>query len=101
MQKRRQFTPEFKAKVVLETLTGVQSPAEACRKHAINPGLLSTWKTTFLQRAALVFLGDEHRSDDQARIAELEQLLGRLTHEHELLKKVSSAWNARATRNGR
>ena len=33
MRKRRQFTPEFKAQVVLDVLTGVQSQAEACRKH--------------------------------------------------------------------
>ena len=30
-RQRRRFTPEFKAKVVLEILTGTQSPAEACR----------------------------------------------------------------------
>ena len=37
MRKRRRFTPEFKAKVVLEVLAGTQSPAEACRKHALSP----------------------------------------------------------------
>jgi transposase-like protein len=36
MRKRRRFTPEFKAKVVLEVLAGTQSPAEACRKHALR-----------------------------------------------------------------
>jgi transposase len=51
MKKRRRFTPEFKAQVVLEVLTGVQSPAEACRKHALSPNLLTTWKATFLERA--------------------------------------------------
>lgn len=40
MRTRRQFTPEFKAKVVLDLLTGTQSPAEACRKHALSPNLL-------------------------------------------------------------
>ena len=37
MKKRRRFTPEFKAKVVLDVLTGAQSPAEACRKHTLSP----------------------------------------------------------------
>lgn len=41
MRKRRQFTPEFKAKVVLDVLTGVQSQAEACRKHGLGPNLLA------------------------------------------------------------
>ncbi len=31
MTKRRSFTPEFKAQVVLEVLSGTRSPAEACR----------------------------------------------------------------------
>ena len=40
MRKRRRFTPEFKAKVVLEVLTGTQSPADACLRHALSPNLL-------------------------------------------------------------
>ena len=62
MAKRRQFTPEFKARVVLDVLTGVQSPAEACRKHALGPNLLGLWKAAFLERAHLVFDGDPTRS---------------------------------------
>ena len=50
MKKRRRFTPEFKAKVVLDVLTGAQSPAEACRKHTLSPNLLGLWKGTFLER---------------------------------------------------
>ena len=36
MTKRRRFTPEFQAQVVLEILTGRQSPAEACRTRAVR-----------------------------------------------------------------
>jgi transposase len=89
MRKRRQFTPEFKARLVLDLLTGVQSQAEACRKHSLAPNLVALWKTTFLERAHLVFDSDSARSAEQARIAELEQVLGRMTLENELLKKVS------------
>jgi transposase-like protein len=39
MKKRRRFTPEFKAQVVLEVLTGVQSPAKVCRRHALSLNL--------------------------------------------------------------
>ena len=31
MAKRRKFTPEFKAEVVIETLSGKSSRAELCR----------------------------------------------------------------------
>ena len=41
MNKRRSFTPEFKAKVVLEVLSGAKSPAEACREYEIKSDLLS------------------------------------------------------------
>jgi transposase len=91
MKKRRRFTPEFKAQVVLEVLTGRQSPAEACRTPALSPNLLTTWKSTFLARAHTLFQPDERHDEDQARIAELEQLLGRATRQIEILKKQRSA----------
>ena len=101
MRKRRQFTPEFKARVVLDILTGVQSQAEACRKHGLSPNLLALWKSTFLERAPLVFDRDTARSAEQTRIAELEQVLGRMTLENEILKKASSRLASLSTRNER
>ena len=101
MRKRRRFTPEFKAQVVLEVLSGVQSPAEVCRRHALSPNLLTTWKATVLERAHILFQGDERRDEDQARIAELEQLLGRATRQIEILKKASTLLDAASARNGR
>lgn len=90
MRKRRQFTPEFKARLVLDILTGVQSQAEACRKHGLGPNLVALWKTAFLEKAPLIFDSDSVRSTELTRIAELEQVLGRMTLENEILKKVSS-----------
>jgi transposase-like protein len=101
MRKRRQFTPEFKARVVLDILTGVQSQAEACRKHGLGPNLVALWKTAFLERSHLIFDGDTARSAEQARIAELEQVLGRMTLENEILKKASSRLASLSTRNER
>jgi transposase-like protein len=101
MRRRRRFTPEFKAKVVLEVLAGAQSPAEACRQHGLSPNLLGTGKATFLERAHALFQPDEQRDEDQARIAELEQLLGRATRQIEILKKASTLLDAASTRNGR
>jgi transposase-like protein len=101
MRKRRRFTPEFKSKVVLDVLTGAQSPAEACRKHALSPNLLTLWKTTLLERAHTLFQPDEQRDEDQTRIAELEQLLGRSTRQIEILKKASTLLDAASIRNGR
>src|SRR5512143_993388 len=101
MKKRRRFTSQFKAQVVREVLTSVQSPAEVWRRHALSPILLTTWKATVLERLHTLFQGDEQRDEDQARIAELEQLLGRATRQIEILKKVSTLLDAASTRNGR
>ena len=100
MRRRRRFTLEFKAKVVLDVLTGAQSPAEACRKPTLSPNLLGLWKGTFLERAHTLFQPDEQRDEDQARIAELEQLLGRATRQIEILKKASALLDAASTRSG-
>jgi len=101
MSTRRTFSAEFKAKVVLETLSGQKSAAEVCRQYGIGAPLLSSWKALFLERAALVFQGDEHRSQEQTRIAELERLVGRQALEIEVLKKASSILAAPRRRNGR
>ena len=77
MSERRSFTAEFKAKVVLEVLSGHKNSAEVCRQYGIGAPLLSTWKATFLEHSAAVFQGGERCSQDQARMAELERLVGR------------------------
>ena len=40
MPKRHQFTPEFKARVVLEVISGAKSGAEVCREHNLKLDLL-------------------------------------------------------------
>ena len=90
MQSRRQFSPEFKARLVLDILTGVQSQAEICRKHTLSPNLVALWKSIFLEKAHLAFQSDATRSAELAQIAELEQVLGRLTLENEILIKGST-----------
>lgn len=87
MAKRRDFTPDFKAQVVLEDLTGVKSPAGICREHRLRSETLSRWKAEFLERAPMVFETKQSRSEEQERIAELERMVGRLTMELEAAKK--------------
>jgi len=92
MQTRRRFTSEFKVRLVLDVLTGVQSQAEACRKHSLSPNLLANWKSAFLERAHIVFQTEVPETAEQSRIAELERVLGRLTLENEILKKSPRGW---------
>ena len=101
MSKRRAFTPEFKAQVVLEELTGVKDKAEICREHQLRPQIFTRWKTEFLERAPEIFATQPSRGDEQARIAELERMVGRLTMEVEVAKKASNVLSSLSSRNGR
>lgn len=90
MAERRKFSPEFKVKVVLEMLKGEKGLMQASRDYGIKDTVLSRWKQEFLERAPDVFRPEE--SEDQGkmveRVAELERLVGRLTLELDMAKKV-------------
>ena len=90
MTNHRSFTPEFKAQVVLEVLTGVRSASEACQHYQLKPDLMSRWKAQFLEGAAMAFSKESQNDPALARVAELERLVGRLTLELEVSKKASS-----------
>ena len=55
MAKRRRFTAEFKASVVLEALRGESSQTELCRRHNLSEDQLSKWKHQLVENAASVF----------------------------------------------
>ena len=88
MRTRRNFSAEFKAKVVLEILSGAKSAAEICREHNLKPDLLSHWKNQFLANASKVFENGATVDPQQARIEELEKLAGKQSLEIEILKKA-------------
>ena len=52
MAKRRRFTPEFKAELVFEVLSGVSSQAEVCRCHNLSEQQLSKWKQQVVENVA-------------------------------------------------
>ena len=91
-RKRRNFTPEFKAEVVLETLSSESSQAEVCRRHNLSDEQLSKWKRQLLENAETpLFEPADKQSDASAeRITQLEQLVGRLTLALDIQKKAST-----------
>ena len=90
MAQRRTFSAEFKTKVVLELIAGKKSLSEASREYEIKDTVLSRWKQEFLERAGEIFEQPKDLQDKDARIAELERLVGRLTMQAELSKKAQS-----------
>ena len=89
MTKRRSFTAEFKARVVLEMLTEQKSAAQASREYEIKDSVLSRWKQEFIERSPSLFEAGAAQDDRDERIAELERMVGRLATELEMSKKVS------------
>jgi len=90
MRARRNFKAEFKAKVVLELISGEKGLAEASREYGIKDTILSRWKQDFLAKAAQVFEQPKEVQEKEVKIAELERMVGKLTMQLELQKKVLS-----------
>jgi transposase-like protein len=100
-RRRRSFTAEFKAQVVLEVLAGQKSQAEVARQHKLKPELIARWKEVALEGLETLFRGGEQRDQDQDRIVELERMVGRLTMELEAANKASALLPSALRRDGR
>ena len=87
--KRRRFTREFKFQVVREVEAG-KPVGQAAREHQIHPNLITRWRSEFSKYAEKSFAGNGNQYKDEARIADLERMVGRLAMENEFLKKVLS-----------
>ena len=94
MKKRRTFTPEFKAQVVLDMITTPKSAAQASREYGIKDSVLSRWKQEFIERSPMLFDQSPVNDDRDQRIAELERMVGRMAMELEMAKKVSNFLNS-------
>jgi transposase-like protein len=92
MSKRRTHSPEFKARVAMEAISGRKTIQEIASDHAIHPIQVSQWKRQLLDGASELFTRGKKSKDtgeSQAKEAELFQQIGRLQMELEWLKKKS------------
>lgn len=87
VRKRRIFSRDFKIEVIREIEQGTK-PAEVCRKHNLHPVLLNLWRREYHQCPETAFQEHDRHYRDEAKIAELEQLVGKLYIENEFLKKT-------------
>jgi transposase-like protein len=101
MRNRRAFSAEFKARVVLEVLSGAKNAAEVCREHQIKPQLFASWKAQFVENAPQLFAQGRIQDESSQRISELERLLGQKTLELEIAKKACNILTSHQSRNGK
>jgi len=86
--KRRTFSRDFKLQVVREVTAG-KSQAEVAREHQLNLHMLTRWCREHRKYKDRAFPGNGLSGPNpEARIAALERMVGRLTMENDLLKKV-------------
>lgn len=92
--KKRQFTGEFKAQIVLEVLREERELSTIAAEQEINPNQLRAWKKTFVEKAATVFEEGRQKADairrEKEAAEEKEAMLktiGQLTLERDFLQK--------------
>jgi transposase len=84
--KRRRFTQDFKRSVVEQLLSETAGPAELCRRYNIASGQLYTWKKQYAD--GKLDPEPSKEAELEARVRDLERLLGKVTLENEFLKKA-------------
>ena len=96
MQKR-QFTPEYKARLVLEVLAEESHVSEIAARENLSRTQLQNWKQEFIENASRIFAQKRIEKDAKKQVEEaleredeLMKKVGRLTIENDWLKKKSA-----------
>lgn len=98
---RRHYSPEQKLAIVLESYQRDTTIEAVKRKYGIRGSQLSGWRKEFKERAPQVFI-DKRNRKKLARSKgyapgqspdELKQIIGELTVQNEILKKVQGLLN--------
>lgn len=80
--KKRSYSPEYKAKLVIEMLREEQHISEIAAREGISRTQLQNWKKEFLDNTALVFSQSKVEKEQRAERKEAEE------REEALMKKV-------------
>jgi transposase-like protein len=94
MDKRKQFTSEQKAKIVLELLRGERTVAEIASEYEVHPSQLHRWKAEAIENLPSLFRRGPSETEKmkkryEAEKEELTKQIGQLSIEVNWLKKKS------------
>ena len=91
MVQRRNFSSEFKTKVVLELLREEETVSQIAAKHKIHHSVLKKWKNTATEGLPGLFADPRKKSaeeiDTESTISDLYKQVGLLSMQLEWLKK--------------
>ena len=83
-RKRRNHSPQFKAKVALAAAKGDKTIAELAAQYDLHPNQISTWKQELLDKAATLFeKGGSQPGPDKEETDKLLAKIGQLTMEND------------------
>ncbi len=89
-KKRRQHSPEFKAKVALAAIRGEETTQQIAIRFGIHPDLVRSWKRALLDGAMDIFdRGQKSQKEIQTKIDELYRQIGQLKVERDFLARKS------------
>jgi transposase len=88
---RKQHSPTFKAKIVLETLRETKALTQIAAENEIHPTLLTKWKAEAIRSLPEIFergvSKDRSVQEHEKQSAELYEQIGRLSAQLVWLKK--------------
>ena len=91
MAKRRNFSPDFKARVALAAIRGDGTIAELAARYQVHPSMIGNWKRTALEGLKTTFTRGESVRTDRDREEEITRLqakIGELVVERDFLAKA-------------
>ena len=88
-KKRRNHSPDFKAKVALAAVKGDKTLSELATQFDVHPNQMTQWKQQLLENVNQVFNKTSTvNSKDESIVKDLHAKIGQLTVENDFLAKV-------------
>jgi transposase len=91
MTKRKNHSPEFKARVALEAIREEMTVAELSKKYGVHPTQIGTWKRAAIENMATAFTrrGAALEQSNAAEVDKLHSKIGQLVVERDFLADAS------------
>ena len=86
-RKRRNHSPEFKAKLSIAFLKVVMTLAERAQQFDVHPNQITDWKSQLVEHSAAAF-GDRPANEKGPDLQTMQAKIGQLTLENDFLEKA-------------
>jgi transposase len=90
MNKRKNYSGAFKAKVALEALSGEKTLSALSSQYGVHPNMITQWKRHAVEGLEEIFSGKRQKADSsrESEIKDLYSKIGQLTVERDFLSKA-------------